>query len=137
MATRWPSGGERATSPGRSEPCWWGQRWGRSDGRFRLRSEVLAGVHEPVLLEAVLLVVQLAVATVLRQQLGVGPALDDLAAFDHQNLVSAADRRQAVGDHERGAAPAQGAESVLNRGFAFRVQARGGLVEDEDPRIGE
>ena len=53
----------------------------QSDGdgcRFGFRREVLAGVDEPVLLEFVLLVIQLTVPSVRRQQLGVGTPLHDL-----------------------------------------------------------
>src|SRR5688572_25625951 len=53
--------------------------------------EILAVVDEPVGFEPVLLVVQLAVAPVQREQLRVRAALDDLPRFEHQDLVSAAD----------------------------------------------
>src|ERR1041384_3213732 len=61
-----------------------------------------------------------------------GAALDDLAAFHHEDLVRAADRGEAVGDHERGPAAPQGAQPVLDGGLALRIQAGGGFVEDED-----
>src|SRR5256885_16251960 len=75
------------------------RRWperGCRHGRLGLGREVFARVDEPVLLEAVLLVVQLAIAPVPGEQLGMRAALDDLAAFHHQDLVRAADRGEAV-----------------------------------------
>src|SRR4029077_199525 len=97
-----------------------------------LGCEVRAGVHEPVLLEAILLVIQLPVAAMLREELSVRPALDDLSPLEHQDLIGAADRREAVGDHERGAAVPERAQAVLNSCLAFGVEARGRLIEDED-----
>ena len=47
------------------------------------------GIDEAVALEPVLAVVQVAVAAAQRQQLGVRAALDDLAPFEHQDLVGA------------------------------------------------
>src|SRR6185503_16910269 len=64
-------------------------------------------------------------------------ALDDLSVLEHQDLVGAPDRRQAVRDDEGGAAVAQRLEAVLDHRFALAVEARGRLVEDQDPRIGE
>src|SRR2546425_963442 len=110
---------------------------GRDRRGLGLGREVFAGVDEQVLLEVVLLVVQLPVAPVPGEQLGVRAALHDLAPFHHQDLVGAADGREPVGDHEGRAATPQGAEPVLDRRLALRVEARRGLVEDQDPGIGE
>src|SRR5688572_1900370 len=75
-------GGCRAADPpdaclsnSRSHP----RRRGR--GLFRLGREVLAGVDEPVGLEPVLLVVELPVPAVERQQLRMRAALHDLAGL--------------------------------------------------------
>src|SRR2546426_856946 len=119
------------SEPGRRRQRWCGDR------RFRLGSEILTGVHEQVLLEAVLLVVQLAVAAVFRQQPGVRAALDDLASLHHEDLVRAANGRETVRDHEGRAATPQGAQPVLDGRLALRVEARGGLVQDQDAGIGE
>src|SRR5688572_27607603 len=56
-------------------------------GLLRFRREILAGVDEAIHFELVLLVVQLAVPPVHRQELGMGPALDDLAGLEDQNLI--------------------------------------------------
>src|SRR5438876_1462456 len=115
-----------------------GRGEGRREGRgLRLRGEVLAGVDEEVLLKTVLLVVQLPVAAPPGEQLRVGAALDDLAALDHQDLIRAADGRQAMRDDEGGTASPQVAEPVLDRRLALRVETGRGLVEDQDPRVGE
>ena len=65
------------------------------------------------------------------------PPLDDLASLDHQDLVSAPNGREPVRDHERGAAPSQRAQAVLDERLALAVQARGCLVQDENRWIGE
>ena len=67
----------------------------------------------------------------------VGAAFDDVSAFDHQDLVSPADGREAVRDHEGGAALHEEAESLLDHGFGFGVEGRCRFVKDEDARVGE
>ena len=62
-------------------------------------------------------------------------ALDDLAAFQHQNLIGAANRRQPVGDDEGRPPGAQRPQAVLDERFALAVEARRRLVEDEDAGI--
>ena len=56
-------------------------------------SQLLAGVHEQVLLEQVLLVVKLFVAAAVRDEFGVVSAFDDLAGLNNKYLVGAADGR--------------------------------------------
>src|SRR2546421_8397570 len=74
----------------------------RRDFRFLgLLREVFAGIDEPIGLELVLLIVQLAVPPVEREELGVVAALHDFTGLEHENLVGAANRRQAMGDDER------------------------------------
>ena len=95
------------------------------------------GIDEAVALEVVLLVVELPVAAAAREQLVVRAALDDLAAFEHQNLIGAANRRQPVRDDERRPAVAQRSQAVLDHRLALAVEARRRFVEQQDPRIGE
>src|SRR6185437_9514415 len=111
--------------------------WSAVSGQRRLGCEVLARVDEPVALHAVLLVVELAVAAVQREQLGLRAALHEPAVVEHQDLVRAGDRRQAVRDHERGAPRAQPPESIANERLALAVQTRCGLVQNEDAGIGQ
>ncbi len=53
---------------------------------------------------------QAGVAAAGRQQLGVGAALDDPAAVEHDDLVHGLESGQAVGDEERGSTLGQGEE---------------------------
>src|SRR5947208_15561115 len=76
-------------------------RRGPGDGcRRRFGREILARIDESIALEAILLVVQLPVAPVRRQQLVVVAALDDLASLEHEDLIRASNRGQPVRDHE-------------------------------------
>src|SRR5262245_43851231 len=115
---------------------------GRSEGRnshslFWFGGKVFSGINEPISLKVVLLVVQLLVSSVRFQQLLVCPPLPDLPALEPQNLGGAGVRRGPVGDYERGPAPPQRAQAVLDLGLAFRVETRGRLVEHQNPGIGE
>src|SRR6185437_1145656 len=74
-------------------------------GQFR--REIFAWIDETVRLELVLLVVERPVAAAERDQLGVAAALDDLPAFQHEDLIGAADRREAMRDDEGRAPMAQ------------------------------
>src|SRR4029079_9080024 len=82
-------------------------------------NEVLARVDVLVLLGAVLLLVQLPIAATERDQLQMRAALDDLAVFQHEDLVRALDRRQTMGDDERRSAAAQRAKTVADQRFAL------------------
>ena len=66
-----------------------------------------------------------------------GAALDDLPVLDHEDLVGLDDRRQAVGDHDGGAALERCRQRGLHVGLRRRVEVRRRLVEDHDPRLGE
>src|SRR5262249_14318777 len=99
--------------------------------------KILARVDERVLLGAVLFLVQLAIAPAERDELLVGTTLDDLAVLEHEDLIGALDRRQAVGDDERRATATQRAEAVADERLALAVEARRGFVENQDARIGE
>ena len=105
--------------------------------RLRFGGEILAGVDEQVLLVLVLLIVQVSVASFLRHELFVRATFDDLAVFEDQDLIGAADGREAVGDDEGGAALAQIPKAFLDQRFALAVEAGGGFVEDQDARVGQ
>ena len=66
-----------------------------------------------------------------------GALLGDPAAFEDDDLAGAADRREAVGDDERRAPGQQPLEAPLDRLLGAHVDVGGGLVEDQDPRLGE
>ena len=70
----------------------------------------------------------------LRQQPVMGAALDDDALVEHQDLVGADHRRQAMRDDERGAAARYAFERVLYLAFGEGVERRGRLVEHQDRR---
>ena len=63
--------------------------------------------------------------------------LDDLAVLEHDDQVGVADRREAVGDHEGGAAGEQRPQRALDLALGADVDRRRRLVEDQDPRVGE
>src|SRR5439155_26207128 len=66
------------------------------------------------------------------EQLPLGAALDDLSVLDDEDLVRAADGRQAVRDDDRGAAVEQPVERLFDQHFGRPVDVRRRLVEDED-----
>ena len=59
------------------------------------------------------------------------------ALLDHGNTIGLLHRRQAVGDHQRRAAGHQPRQSLLDQVLALGVQRAGGLVQQQDRRIGE
>ena len=62
--------------------------------------KVFAGVYKKILLKSVLLIIKLFVPSVERDKLFMSAAFENLARFDHQDLIGAAYRRQTVGDHK-------------------------------------
>src|SRR5271155_192104 len=84
-----------------------------------------------------LLGVEIVVAATGGVERGVRSALNDAPCFDDQNLVRAAYRGQAVGDDESGAPTHQVAQALLDERFGFGVEARSGLVENQDARVGQ
>src|SRR5690348_1750877 len=78
---------------------------------------------------------QLTIPAIERQQLGMAAAFHDLTGLEHQNLIGAADRRQAMRDHERRPSGSQATETVLNHLLAFAVETRRRLVENQDARV--
>ena len=65
------------------------------------------------------------------------PPLHNPATLEHEDLIRAADRRQPVRDHERRPPMAQGAQPILDLGFALGIETGGRFVEHENPRVGE
>src|SRR5690606_37025127 len=98
---------------------------------FHTRYRILARVHENVLLETLLAVVERTVQPACTQQLAMGAAFDDPAAVEHNDLIGALNRRQAMGDHEGRAAAAELLQTVADQSFALAVQARRRFIEDE------
>mmetsp|Transcript_29011 Transcript_29011/g.81160 ORF Transcript_29011/g.81160 Transcript_29011/m.81160 type:complete len:411 (-) Transcript_29011:664-1896(-) len=66
-----------------------------------------------------------------RQEVGVGPVLHHAAVVQHEDLVGASHRAQAMGNHERGAAPHDPLQSLLHQSLALGVERAGGLVQQQ------
>ena len=66
-----------------------------------------------------------------------GAAVDDPAAVEDDHLVGQRDGREAVGDDEGRPPGHHLAEPGLDRRLGGRVDRGGGVVEDQDPRVGE
>ncbi len=78
--------------------------------------------------------VQLGIEAAGGEEGAVRAPLDDAAGVDDQDDVGLAHRRQAVRDHQRGAARQRTPERLLHRRLGLRVEVRGGLVEHDDVR---
>ena len=61
----------------------------------------------------------------------------DPAVLDHDDLVGAHDRAQAVRDYQRRAPLEQRTEGLLHELFRFGIECRSGLVEDQDVGVFE
>ena len=68
-------------------------------------------------------------------ELVVGAALHDFALLQHAYRVGILDRRQAVGNYQRGAAAHEVVEGLLHQVLTLGVECRGGLVENENGGI--
>jgi hypothetical protein len=67
----------------------------------------------------------------------VGALLGDAAVLEHDDAPGLADRREAVGDHDRGAPGEQAAQAGFDAALGVQVDVGGGLVEDQDARVGD
>jgi len=63
--------------------------------------------------------------------------LDDSSVVDHHNTVCAGDRREAVGDDECCPPLEQPEQGVLDDLLGLRVHGGGGLIQNQDPGIGQ
>jgi hypothetical protein len=77
--------------------------------------------------------VQLGVETLLLQQAGVRPALDDPAVVEDENDVGVLDRRQPMRDHEGRAPGEQVAQAFEHEPLGFGVQTGARLIENQNP----
>ena len=121
---------------------WWCPRgwtagclaWAR-EARRRGRARCRRLSHRPARLLP--LAVEAGVAAAGEHELVVAAALDDAALLDHQDLVGVAHRAQTVRDDHRRAAAEEHVHGPRDALLALGVDARGGLVEDEDARVGQ
>ena len=58
--------------------------------------------------------------------------LNQAAAFQHEDPVGIGHRGQPMGDDDGGPAPSQTVQSLMHELFGGEVQARGGLVQNQD-----
>ena len=126
-------------------PSGWG--WGRSGpgrkggGPLPVSLAALVApedvVLQPQLLVAELHRVEVVVVALLAQQLGVGAPLDDLPVVQHHDLGRRLDGGEAVGDDEAGAPLHEHVQGPLDQLLGRGVHAGGGLVQDQDARVGD
>src|SRR3984957_4525882 len=76
--------------------------------------------------------VERGIAAALAQELVVAAAFVDEAAIDDENGVGMHDRRQPVGDDDRGAPLAELRHRLLYVALGFGIERRSGLVEQDD-----
>src|SRR3989442_6369692 len=94
--------------------------------RRRARSDLDRG-----LMRAVLQLVEPVVHAALREEVAVSSYLDDSTFVEHGDAVYVLDRREAVGDDDRGPPEHQLRERVLDQMLGLRVDRARGLVEHE------
>src|SRR6266567_832513 len=80
---------------------------------------------------------QIGVGTLRAHQFVVRSVLDDAAALDGDDSICAANRREAVSDHEYGPALAYLLHVVLDDPLALIIERARGFVEDQDAGVGD
>src|SRR6266849_1668682 len=70
-----------------------------------------------------------------REQGGMRPGFHQSTAIEHRDQIGGADRRQAMGDHNRCAMAHQLAKSIAHQRLADGIEMRSRLVEDQHRRI--
>ena len=78
--------------------------------------------------------VQVGVRSTGREEILVGPSLDNATVDEHDNLLRSPHGRQAVGDDDGGPTLKGLVERPLDRCFAFTVEMGGRLIENEHAR---
>src|ERR1700722_6324892 len=73
--------------------------------------------------------VEQGIAAALAQELVVAAGFDNKTVLDDENVVGVHDRRQPVGDDDRGASLAEFGERLLHVAFGFGIERGGGLIE--------
>ncbi len=81
-------------------------------------------------------VIQLVVQAAAINQPGMITLFHHAAVFKHQNPVGLLHRREPVGNDQRGAAGQKPGQRLMQLPLGGGVQRRGGLVQDDDPRVG-
>ena len=65
----------------------------------------------------------------------VRPTVDQATLIDDRDTVGLLNRRQAVGDHQRGASDPETVQGLLHGTLAFRVERRCRLIQKQNRRI--
>ena len=111
---------ERRTRPLRVSPSRKGRHTHSKPASGRRRGgahvcDTASGARQPPAARGAALGPHRGVGAAGGEQLGVAPALDDLSAAEHDDLVGGEDRLQPVGDDEHGALAVQRRECVADR----------------------
>src|SRR5437773_3198556 len=77
------------------------------------------------------------VPTTQRDQLLVGPALNESALFEDEDQIGLRGRLEVVGDEQAGFPGHEAPERFPNPGLAFDIEARRRLVQDQDRRVAD
>ena len=104
---------------------------------FRIRRRVEQHFDLVVFGELRLDLHQAGIGAVEGHQLGMASLFGQLAVVENEDAIRISQGAEAVGDGDGGPATDQHAQGVLDRLFRLGVDAAGGLIENEDPRIVE
>lgn len=105
-------------------------------GRGAAMGSVRFLLHAPA--EAFLLNgIQSLIESVFFHQRSVGALLHKFAVFQHKDLVGVCHGAEAVGDHHDGFSFHKFCKGFLHEHFVFRIEGRGGFVQQNDRRIFE
>src|SRR5262252_6566723 len=81
--------------------------------------------------------VELEVSSLRSVKRAVCTALHDPPGLDDENLIGAADGREAMGDDKSCAAAHEVGQALLDERFGLGIEARRGFVQDQDARLGK
>ena len=119
--------GERASSVMASPRAIWCMAASAPAGRTMVSVVVAEELHAG----------DFAVVAVLAHELVVGSDLGDAALLEDDDQVGLFHAADAVGDDEGGAAVHDEVHAAADQVFGFGIDAGGGVIEDEDARVGE
>src|ERR1700722_349179 len=89
------------------------------------------------LLGTELQLVQLGVDALMREQLRVGPGLDNGPIAQHQDAVGTLDRGEPMRNHEGRTIAQQLLERRLDMALGGGIERRGGLIENQDRSVAQ
>jgi hypothetical protein len=83
----------------------------------------------------ILQLIQAVINSPLCQQILVSALFPQASFVEYQNAVGVLNSAQAVGNRQRGSSRQQAVQRFTNLQFRFGVNARGRLVQNQEPRI--